>query len=113
MRLLLAEMYGELFIDDIKRDLVDEIRDKYPNNHLPSIVDVKVSSHDLPDGKIAKYDNGLITVHPKALGDREYLRNIMLHELIHAAFGERCCGSHHWGFEKMADDLGLPEKHRD
>ena len=113
--LLLLEVYGAgLFWDKIKRDLVDEINKKFPNNHLPRMIEVVVSSSSLPPNKIAKYDNGVITVHPKAIGDRTYLRFLIMHELIHASFKEGVDEEiHHWGFHRMADELGLPQKYRD
>jgi predicted metal-dependent hydrolase len=59
-------------------------------------------------------ENGVIGIKPKALLDMEYLKWVIAHELIHLSVGEELDMKHnHSGlFDKIADELGLPEKYR-
>ena len=86
---------------------------------LPTI-DIKIDD-DIVDGKIAGFNhpkngkNGLMGIKSKALDDKEYLKWVITHELIHASVGKDLPKSkEHTGlFDKIADGMGLPEEYRD
>jgi hypothetical protein len=76
----------------------------------------------IKDGKIAGMvhpdddgNGGFIGVKSKSLKDKEYLKWVITHELIHASIGEKLdMEENHSGlFDKIADEVGLPEKYRD
>jgi len=57
---------------------------------------------------------GIITVHPKATRDWNYVREVVKHELIHhslSVVNER--RAHGEYFQRMAQELGLPHEYRD
>ena len=81
---------------------------------------VKVDDN-IKKGKIGSFvhpenekDIGIMKVHPDALEDKEYVEDIIKHELIHAAHGvENETARKHGGvFQKVADKVGLPKKYR-
>ena len=86
---------------------------------LPKI-DVKVDDN-IVDGKIAGFNhpkngnNGLMGIKSKALEDKEYLKWVITHELIHASVGKDLPKHKEHGgfFDKIADGMGLPEEYRD
>jgi hypothetical protein len=86
---------------------------------LPKI-DIKVDD-DIIDGKIAGFNhpkngkNGVMGIKSKALEDKEYLKWIIVHELIHACVGGKLPKhkEHSGLFDKIADGMGLPEEYRD
>lgn len=61
-----------------------------------------------------KKDIGLMKIHPDALNDKDYVEDIIKHELIHASHGlEDTMARNHGGvFQKVADKVGLPKKYR-
>jgi hypothetical protein len=86
---------------------------------LPKI-DIKVDD-SIIDGKIAGFnhpkngENGVMGIKSKALKDKEYLKWIIVHELIHACVGDKSPKhkEHDGLFDKIADGMGLPEEYRD
>ena len=86
---------------------------------LPRI-DIKVDD-SIKDGKIAGFNhpkngkNGLMGIKSKALDDKEYLKWVITHELIHASVGEDLPKSkEHTGlFKKIANKMGLPKEYQD
>lgn len=81
---------------------------------------VKVDDN-IKDGKIGafkhpenKEDLGVMKIHPKALNDPEYVKDIIKHELIHAAHGveDEEARNHGGVFQQIADRVGLPKKYR-
>jgi len=86
---------------------------------LPTI-DIKIDD-DIVDGKIAGFNhpkngkNGLMGIKSKALDDKEYLKWVITHELIHASVGKYLPKDkeHDGLFDKIADGMGLPEEYRD
>jgi hypothetical protein len=71
----------------------------------------KIGSFKHPDNK---NDIGLMKIHPKALGDTDYVEDIIKHELIHASHGleDEEARNHGGVFQKVADRVGLPKKYR-
>jgi hypothetical protein len=55
---------------------------------------------------------GILTVHPKAWKDKQFLREVVKHELIHHVL-ERSDDPHGDTFQAMSKELGLPPKYRD
>ena len=86
---------------------------------LPKI-DIKIDD-TIKNGKIAGFNhpkkgkNGLMGIKPKALEDKEYLKWVITHELIHACIGKDLPKSKEHGglFKKLADAMGLPEEYQD
>ena len=86
---------------------------------LPKI-DIKLDSK-IEDGKIAGFNhpkngkNGLMGIKPKALEDKEYLKWVIVHELIHACVGKDLPKhkEHEGLFKKIADEMGLPKEYQD
>lgn len=86
---------------------------------LPKI-DIKIDD-TIKNGKIAGFNhpkngkNGLMGIKPKALEDKEYLKWVITHELIHACVGKDLPKSKEHGglFKKIADEMGLPEEYQD
>lgn len=86
---------------------------------LPKI-DIKIDD-TIKNGKIAGFNhpkngkNGLMGIKPKALEDKEYLKWVITHELIHACVGKDLPKSkeHDGLFKKLADEMGLPEEYQD
>ena len=86
---------------------------------LPKI-DIKIDD-TIKNGKIAGFNhpkngkNGLMGIKPKALEDKEYLKWVITHELIHACVGKDLPKSkeHDGLFKKIADEMGLPEEYQD
>lgn len=70
----------------------------------------KIGSFKHPE---TKRDIGVVKIHPKALDDISYVKDIIKHELIHAAHGlEDTEARNHGGvFKKVATKIGLPRKY--
>lgn len=95
------------------------------SSHMPLNVSVGSCRWNMRADKIARYREildgewGSAMVHPDALDDRQYLRYIILHELIHSALGQKCAhcdqenGGHTPEFIQIADLVGLPKKYQD
>lgn len=112
-------------LQTLKNDIESKIEKAYRNVtgkkiSLPKF-DIKVDN-DIKDGKIAGIlhpddngDGGVIGVKSKALENKEYLKWVITHELIHASVGEDLdMEENHSGlFNKIADEVGLPKKYRD
>lgn len=87
--------------------------------NLPNI-DIKLDDKII-DGKIAGFNhpkngkNGLMGIKPKALEDKEYLKWVIVHELIHACVGKDLPKhkEHDGLFKKIADEMGLPKEYQD
>lgn len=79
-------------------------------------VELKVEVAKMPDGKIGRYkfDEGLLSVDPKAFDDDGMVRMVLLHELAHAALGKEGDSIGHGSeFREFATALGIPEKYQD
>jgi hypothetical protein len=111
-------------ISDIKNSIEKKLKKVYFNvtgNDLdmPKI-DIKIDD-SIIDGKIAGFsqpkngENGLMGIKSKALEDKEYLKWVIVHELIHACVGDDLPKhkEHDGLFDKIADGMGLPEEYRD
>ena len=87
--------------------------------NLPEI-DI-IIDNTIKSGKIAGFnhpkngENGVIGVKEKALDDKEYLKWVLTHELIHASIGKDLPKSqeHNGLFKKIADEMGLPKEYQD
>lgn len=112
-------------LQKIKDEIVKDIKNKFSRNFrekraLPKEITIGISKWGVTSGKIATYYSpkgerkfGIIMVNPKALGDDKYLKQIIMHELIHASFGQSCGrNAHHDNFNKLADMIGLEKKYR-
>jgi len=75
----------------------------------------------IKNGKIGAFEHpeneedlGVLKVHPKALKDPNYVKDIIKHELIHAAHGiDNEEARNHGGiFQDLADRVGLPNRYR-
>lgn len=135
IKVILSEMNENLYfipendenedLDTLKNDIESKIKIAYKNVtgkelNLPNF-EIKIDNK-IKDGKIAGMihpdgdgNGGVIGVKSKALKDREYLKWVITHELIHASIGEKLdMEENHSGlFDKIADEVGLPEKYRD
>jgi hypothetical protein len=86
---------------------------------LPRI-DIMIDN-TIKSGKIAGFnhpkngENGLLGIKEKAIKDKEYLKWVITHELIHASIGEDLPKSeeHEGLFKKLADEMGLPKEYQD
>lgn len=83
-------------------------------------IDIKIDD-SIKDGKIAGFihpkngENGLMGIKSKALKNKEYLKWVITHELIHACVGEDLPShkEHDGLFKKIADKIGLPKEYQD
>ena len=121
----LREKKGDLeVIKDVKSGVEKKLKKVYfdvtgEELDLPKI-DIKIDD-DIVDGKIAGFNhpkngkNGLMGIKSKALDDKEYLKWVITHELIHASVGKDLPKSkEHTGlFKKIADKMGLPKEYQD
>lgn len=121
----LTEKKGDLeIINGIKSDIEKKLKKVYldvtgKELDLPKI-NVKIDD-TIVDGKIAGFNhpkngkNGLMGIKSKALDDKEYLKWVITHELIHASVGKDLPKSkEHTGlFKKIADKMGLPKEYQD
>jgi len=124
-RFVLNEENGDLNqIRSLKNSIEKKLKKVYldvtgKDLDLPTI-DIKIDD-DIIDGKIAGFNhpkngkNGLMGIKSKALDDKEYLKWVIVHELIHACVGEDLPKhkEHDGLFDKIADGMGLPEEYRD
>jgi len=86
---------------------------------LPNI-EINIDN-SIKKGKIAGFnhpkdgENAEMGIKEKALKDKEYLKWIIMHELIHASIGEDLPQSdeHSGLFKKLADRMGLPKEYQD
>ncbi len=111
-------------INSLKSSIEDKLKKVYKKVtgkelDLPKI-DIKLDD-SIKDGKIAGFnhpkngENGLMGIKPKALNDKEYLKWVIVHELIHACVGKDLPKhkEHDGLFKKMADEMGLPKEYQD
>jgi len=111
-------------IKSLKRSIENKLKKVYKKVtgkelDLPKI-DIKLDD-SIKDGKIAGFnhpkngENGLMGIKPKALNDKEYLKWVIVHELIHACVGKDLPKhkEHDGLFKKMADEMGLPKEYQD
>jgi hypothetical protein len=111
-------------IRSLKNSIEEKLKKVYFNVtgkkiDLPKI-DIKIDD-SIKDGKIAGFnhpkngENGVMGIKSKALDDKEYLKWVITHELIHACVGEDLPKheEHDGLFDKIADGMGLPEEYRD
>ena len=105
-------------IGDKVKDAYEYITGEEPVNDDNIVVKV---DDNIKDGKIGSFkhpenkkDLGMMKIHPKALEDMDYVKDIIKHELIHAAHGvEDTEARNHGGiFQDLADRVGLPRKYR-
>ncbi len=86
---------------------------------LPQI-DIEIDDN-IKDGKIAGFNhpkkgkNGKMGIKSKALEDKEYLKWVITHELIHASIGKDLPKhkEHKGLFKKIAEKVGLPKEYWD
>ena len=105
------------FIENKLKKVYKKVTGKDLN--LPNI-DIKLDDKII-DGKIAGFNhpkngkNGLMGIKPKALEDKEYLKWVIVHELIHACVGKDLPKhkEHDGLFKKIADEMGLPKEYQD
>ena len=111
-------------IKSLKRSIENKLKKVYKKVtgkelDLPKI-DIKLDD-SIKDGKIAGFnhpkngENGLMGIKPKALNDKEYLKWVIVHEMIHACVGEDLPKhkEHDGLFKKIADEMGLPKEYQD
>ncbi len=111
-------------IKSLKKSIEDKLKKVYEkitgkDLNLPNI-DIKLDDKII-DGKIAGFNhpkngkNGLMGIKPKALEDKEYLKWVIVHELIHACVGKDLPKhkEHDGLFKKIADEMGLPKEYQD
>jgi len=111
-------------INSLKKSIEKKLKNVYfkvtgEKCKIPEI-DIKIDD-TIKDGKIAGFNhpkngkNGLMGIKPKALEDKEYLKWVITHELIHACIGKDLPKSKEHGglFKKLADAMGLPEEYQD
>jgi hypothetical protein len=112
-------------INYMKDKIGDDVRDAYvditgeePVNDDNIVVKV---DDNIKDGKIGSFkhpenkkDLGVMKIHPKALDDKNYVKDIIKHELIHAAHGHEDTEARNHGgiFQDLANRVGLPKKYR-
>ena len=123
--LLFFEENGDLKeIKSMKSSIEEKLKNVYKGVtgqelNLPKI-EIKIDD-SIKDGKIAGFNHpknggsGLMGIKSKALKDKEYLKWVITHELIHASIGEDLPQSeeHEGLFKKIADGMGLPKKYQD
>lgn len=111
-------------IKSLKKSIEEKLKKVYKEVtgkelNLPRI-DIKIDD-SIKDGKIAGFnhpkngENGLMGIKSKALKNKEYLKWVITHELIHACVGEDLPKHKEHGglFDKIADGMDLPEEYRD
>ncbi len=111
-------------IKSLKGTIESELKQVYKkitgkDLNLPEI-DIKIDD-EIKNGKIAGFNHpkngkkGLMGIKPKALEDKEYLKWVIVHELIHACVGEDLPKhkEHDGLFKKIADEMGLPKEYQD
>lgn len=121
---LMEKKEGLTDIVSLKNGVEKKLRDAYKKVigrelDLPKI-DVKIDD-SIKSGKIAGFNhpkngkNGLMGIKSKALNDKEYLKWVITHELIHACIGEDLPKhkEHDGLFKKIADEMGLPKEYQD
>ena len=101
---------------DLKKAYLDVVGKEL---NLPQI-DIKIDD-SIKDGKITGFNhpkngkNGEMGIKSKALKDKEYLKWVITHELIHASVGKDLPKSkeHEGLFKKLAQKIGLPKEYWD
>lgn len=78
----------------------------------PNIKDGKIAGFNHPDDN---GDNGVLGIKPKALNNTDYLEDVIIHELIHAAVGDDLPDhkEHKGLFKILAKRMGLPKERWD
>lgn len=111
-------------LNDLKCGIERKLSSVYKNvtgNEL-NLPKIKIEVDDsIKKGKIAGYNHpqngkpGVMGIKSKALDDMEYLKWVIVHELIHASVGEDLPSheEHSGLFKKLADAMGLPKKYQD
>lgn len=111
-------------LNDLFNDCVKKIYKSFEKKYgtKPNIPEIKLEFNDnFKDGKIGAFihprfdgDHGIMLIKPKAVidGGEDYVRYIILHELIHAVLGHKN-HEHDDKFHELSDDLGLPDEYRD
>lgn len=111
-------------LEQTKKDLIQLVSDAYykltqKQSELGSEpISIAVTKVELLPGQISRflnsdsYNSSLLVIAPKIIGDLEYTKWAMLHDLIHAANGEDCNDEAHTGkmFQSMAKATGLPQE---
>lgn len=121
---LLPKNKGLEKIKSIKKGIESKLESVYfditgEKLELPKI-DIRIDN-TIKKGKIAGFSHprdgksGIMGIKEKALEDEEYLKWVIMHELIHASIGEDLPQreEHKGLFKKIADRMGLPEKYQD
>jgi hypothetical protein len=105
-------------IESKVKNAYEDITGEEPVNDDNIVITV---DDNIKDGKIGSFkhprnekDLGVMKIHPKALKDTEYVKDIIKHELIHAAHGveDEEARNHGGIFQDLADRVGLPQKYR-
>jgi hypothetical protein len=111
-------------LNELFNDCVKKIYKSYKKiyGHEPDIPEIYLKFDDnFKDGKIGafihpnhKNEHGIMLIKPKAIedGGEDYVKDIILHELIHAVLGHSN-HEHDEDFHRMADLVDLPEEYRD
>lgn len=111
-------------VKKMEKNIKDKVERAYKNvtgDEPESMDNIVVKVDDaIPKSKIASFkhpknkkDIGLMKIHPDALNDKNYVEDIIKHELIHGACGmEEKCRDHKGSFQKVADKVNLPKKYR-
>jgi len=111
-------------INDLKCGIEKKLSNVYmavTGNEL-NLPKIRIEIDDsIKKGKIAGYNHpqngkpGVMGIKSKALDDMEYLKWVIVHELIHASVGEDSPSheEHSGLFKKLADAMGLPKKYQD
>ena len=111
-------------LNQLFNDCVKKIYGAYKRLHgmEPDIPEIYLKfDNNFKDGKIGAFihpendgDHGVMLIKPKAINDggEEYVKHIIIHELIHAVLGHKN-HEHDEQFHKLSDLLGLPHKYRD
>jgi hypothetical protein len=111
-------------LEQTKKDLIHLVSDAYykltqKQSKIGSEpISIAVTKVELLPGQISRflnsdsYNSSLLVIHPKAIGDVEYVKYAMMHDLIHAALGQDCNDEAHKSdmFQKMAKATGLPQE---
>lgn len=112
-------------ISKLAEDMLPDHRKAYWRLHKkgPDLrpMSIGCSASVVLKGKIGRHEGprqglsySVLTVHPAAFKDVNYLKAVVKHELIHYVLGERDVESPHDKlFESMAKEVGLAEKYRD
>lgn len=107
---------AESDVRDLMLDCIDSVNDAFVDagvdGRVPSGIDIRLTE-DIMEGKIAGYNHSdrVLIIHPKALSNDDYLKFVILHELVHAGLGPNV--GHNEEFQSVSDALGIPERYQD